>query len=109
MALAMVVELPGLTREQYETVVKFVARAGVPAGAVFHGGGPVEDGYRVVEVWESRDAADAFYGSELLKDATASITAEPRVLMTWPVHGVDDGTGWREIGRPPGVTAATPR
>jgi hypothetical protein len=98
MALAMVVELPGLTREEYETVVRAVAEQGTPAGALFHGGGPVEDGYRVVEVWESRDAADAFYSSNLLQTATATITAEPRVVMTWPVHGVDDGTGWRAIG-----------
>ncbi len=98
MALAMVVELTGLTRMEYENVVKTVAEEGTPAGSVFHAGGPTEDGFRVVEVWESREAADAFYGSDLLKRATANITAEPRMLMTWPVQGVDDGTGWRDIG-----------
>ena len=98
MALAMVVELTGLTRVEYEGVVKTVAEEGTPAGSVFHVGGPTEDGFRVVEVWESREAADEFYGSDLLKRATANITAEPRVLMTWPVQGVDDCTGWRDVG-----------
>ena len=96
MALAMLADIPELTREQYESVVKKVNEAGTPAGALFHAGGPVETGYRVIEVWETREAADAFYGSELYREATATITAQPEIVMTWPVHGLDDGTGWRQ-------------
>lgn len=97
MALAMVAEIPGLTREQYESVVKKVNENGSPAGALFHAGGPTEGGYRIVEVWESREAADAFYGSERYREATATITAQPKILMTWPVYGADTGSGWREL------------
>ena len=96
MALAMLADIPDLTREQYESVVKKVNEAGTPAGALFHAGGPVENGYRVIEVWETREAADAFYGSDLYREATAAITTQPEIVMTWPVHGLDDGTGWRE-------------
>ena len=96
MALAMLADIPGLTREQYESVVKTVNRAGTPAGALFHAGGPVETGYRVIEVWESREAADAFYGSALYRQATATITTQPEIVMTWPVHGLDHGSGWQE-------------
>jgi len=95
MALAMLAEIPALTAEEYETVVRKVNEAGSPAGALVHVGGPIEGGYRVLEVWETREAADAFYGSDLYRDATASITTEPRIVMTWPVHGLDNGTGWR--------------
>jgi quinol monooxygenase YgiN len=97
MAFAMLTEVPDLTREQYETVVKKVNETGSPAAALFHVGGPIEGGYRVVEVWESREAAEDFYGSDLLQDATATLTTHPRIIMTWPVYGLDDGSGWREI------------
>jgi hypothetical protein len=96
MALAMLADIPELTREQYESVVRKINEAGTPAGALFHAGGPVETGYRVVEVWETREAADAFYASELYREATAMITTQPEIVMTWPVHGLDDGRGWRE-------------
>jgi hypothetical protein len=45
MAVAMLAEIPGLTQEQYETVVTKVNETGSPAGALFHAGGPIEDGY----------------------------------------------------------------
>jgi quinol monooxygenase YgiN len=98
MALAILAELPELTREQYELVAKKVNEAGTPAGALVHAGGPVEGGYRTLEVWETQAAADAFYGSDRYREAVASITSEPRVVMTWPVHGLDVGSGWRATG-----------
>ena len=97
MAVAMVAEIPNLTREQYESVVKKVNEAGSPQGVLFHAGGPTERGYRIVEVWESREAADTFYGSELYREATAGVEPQPEILMTWPVYGADDGSGWREV------------
>jgi hypothetical protein len=96
MAIAIVGEIPGLTQEQYEAVVRMVNAAGTPAGALFHAGGPMEDGYRTVEVWESQEAADAFYTSALLRDATAGLTTQPQ-LTIWPVTGLDDGSGWRRV------------
>ena len=97
MALAMLAEIPGLTRQQYESVVKAVNRSGTPAGALFHAGGPTDRGYRVVEVWQTREAAEAFYGSELYRQAVtaADVETEPEIVMTWTVEGMDDGHGWR--------------
>ena len=97
MALAILAEVPDLTREQYELVVKKVNESGSPAGALFHAAGPIEHGYRIVEVWETREAADAFYGSELYREAAGASPTEPKILMTWPIYGVDDGSGWRPI------------
>ncbi|HEX5560523.1 MAG TPA: hypothetical protein VFX52_02695 [Nocardioidaceae bacterium] len=96
MALAMVAEIPDLSREQYESVVTQVNRAGSPAGALFHAGGPVDGGYRVVEVWQTREAADAFYGSALYQAAIAGLTTHPEIKLTWSVYGLDDGSGWHE-------------
>jgi hypothetical protein len=100
MAVAILAEIPGLSREQYEMVVTRVSELGSPAGALFHAGGPVEGGYRVVEVWETPEAAESFYSSDVLKRATALLPAElqqPKVMMTWPVYGVDDRSGWRRV------------
>ena len=97
MALAILAEVPDLTREQYELVVKKVNESGSPAGALFHAAGPIEHGYRIVEVWETREAADAFYGSDLYREAAGASPTEPKIIMTWPIHGVDDGSGWRPI------------
>lgn len=103
MTMAFVVEIAGVTAEEYEKVARKVNEAGSPAGCVFHGGGPFEGGVRLVEVWESPEAAQAFYASALLQEATSAAGGgasrqQPRVVMSWPVHGVDDGSGWRAIG-----------
>lgn len=102
MATALLVEIPGVTEEEYEQVTRKVNEAGSPAGCIFHGGGPFEGGIRLLEVWESPEAAQTFYSSQLLRDATAAAGGaegrEPRVVMTWPVRGIDDGTGWRRLG-----------
>ena len=97
MALAILAEIPDLTREQYELVVQKVNESGSPAGALFHAAGPIEHGYRIVEVWETREAADVFYGSDLYREAAGASPTEPKIIMTWPIHGVDDGSGWRPI------------
>ena len=100
MAFAMLVEIPGVDRETYERVVKKVnEQGGTPRGSIFHAGGPIEGGYRLFELWESREHADAFYASDVLKTATAGAGAQghPNIIMTWPVYGKDDGTGWKAI------------
>lgn len=95
MAVAMLFEVPELTREQYERVMTEVHKAGTPSGSLFHGAGPIENGYRFVEVWESQQAADAFYNSELYHAATTGLNNEPKILMVWPVEGIDAGSGWQ--------------
>ena len=59
MAIATLAEVPGLTQEQYDAAAREV---GLPApGQIFHLAGPMEGGWRVLEVWESQEAADTFY------------------------------------------------
>lgn len=96
MAHAILAEVPDLTREQYEMVTKKVNEFGSPAGALFHAGGPIEGGYRIVEVWATREAADAFYSSERMREAATASPTQPKIIMTWQVYGIDDGSGWKE-------------
>jgi len=97
MAVAMLYEVPGLTREQYERILTEVNKNGTPSGSLVHAAGPIDDGYRIIEVWESPQAADAFYESAEYHAATANLNTEPKILMTWPVEGLNAGSGWAPV------------
>jgi quinol monooxygenase YgiN len=102
MAYALLVELPNLTREEYEAVAKAVNSSGyhVP-GNLVHAAGPFAGGYRVVEVFESKEAADAFYSSQRFRDACATVYGETmpdmNIISTWEIVGLDQGSGWRSV------------
>ncbi len=60
MAIAIMVDNPEGSQEVYE---KIRARLGLekPAGGIFHVAGPSPNGgWRVIEVWESEEAAQRF-------------------------------------------------
>ena len=88
MAIAMMVEIPGLTQEQYEAAAKII-NAGGPqvGGALVHTAGAFEGGCRVVEVWESQELADAFYGSALFGQIAAQMP-QPKIT-SWPLWVVN--------------------
>jgi hypothetical protein len=94
MAIAMMVEIPGLTQDQYEAAAKIV-NAGGPqvGGALVHTAGPFEGGCRVVEVWESQEQADAFYNSALFGQIAAQMP-QPKIT-SWPLYALD-GAGLKQ-------------
>ena len=62
MAIGLIFNNPGQTQEQYDAAVEQLNLAqSLPEGWIFHAAGPTEDGWRVVEVWESQEAADAYF------------------------------------------------
>ncbi len=60
MAVVTTLEFPGLTREQYEAAGADLSAAGSPDCILYHTCGPVADGWRIVDVWESQEAFDRF-------------------------------------------------
>ncbi|MER8184935.1 hypothetical protein [Kitasatospora sp. NPDC094015] len=69
MAVIIVHETPGVTREQYERVTDVLSggkgmvrsRADWPVpGLISHAAGPTDDGWIVVDVWESEEAFRSF-------------------------------------------------
>jgi hypothetical protein len=64
MAIGALYELPGFTQENYEAVVAVVGEE-VPRGCYFHIAGPIDEGWRVIEVWESEQAQGAFQRERL--------------------------------------------
>jgi hypothetical protein len=67
MAICVIAENPKGDAETYEKVMRRVAESGglPPAGAIFQVAGPGEPGWRVVSVWESRDAFERFAREQL--------------------------------------------
>jgi hypothetical protein len=91
MAVVLVHQGPDVTRERYDQVVRSMMgkdRAESPSdwpveGLLVHAAGESATGFRIVDVWESEEAARAF-GEKLaphLRDA--GISAEPEV---YPAH-----------------------
>jgi hypothetical protein len=81
---------PGLNAEMYEAVTGRVMPGDqLPQGCELHIAGPVEQGWRVITVWESREAFDRFRQEKLLPairevaGEEAPPAAEPEVN---PVH-----------------------
>jgi len=57
MAVVVIIEFPGGTEEMYEAVN---AQLGVPDewipdGLIAHSAGPIDDGFRVIDIWRSAE------------------------------------------------------
>ncbi len=80
MAIGIVFDGLGVTREQYEQVLGEVVPGGkLPEGLRYHAGGPTENGWRVFEVWESQEDAQRFFEQTLgesLQRAGVNVTPQ---------------------------------
>lgn len=78
MAVVQIKELRGMTRELYEQVTQELNLSGPPPGSLLHASGPMEGGWRIIEVRESEEAAQAFFGSALFQRTARSTGIAPR-------------------------------
>jgi quinol monooxygenase YgiN len=87
MAIGLLFEGTGVSQAQYEQVRDEVAPGNRPvAGLLYHVAGPMENGWRVVEVWESQEILDRFFQEKLGQALQkANITVQPQVF---PVHNI---------------------
>ncbi len=85
MAVAMILDWPGVTQEQYDKVIDSMDLGGrAAAGGYFHVAGPYEGGWRAVDVWESEETADAFFAQHTQAFMDAGVPPPNR--QVWPVH-----------------------
>jgi hypothetical protein len=85
MAVAMILEWEGIGEAEYDKVVSAMNLGGKTAkGGYFHVAGPTETGWRIVDVWESAEIADAFFASHAAAFENARVP-QPK-MTTWPVH-----------------------
>jgi hypothetical protein len=68
MTYCLVADNKSGTAEIYDQVVQKVRESGEfpPAGAIFQVAGPFEGGWRVISVWESREAQERFRDERLI-------------------------------------------
>jgi hypothetical protein len=87
MAIVMIFGGPDLTEAQYDQIHREVAPDDRPApGLLYHAAGPGDDGFYIVEVWESQDAVDRFVQETLSGVlARAGIPAGPPRIV-FPVR-----------------------
>jgi len=80
MSVGLIFDLTGVTQAQYEQVRDEVTPSNrMPAGLLYHVGGPSENGWCVVEVWESQEAANTFFKDKLQQALKkAGINGQPR-------------------------------
>jgi len=92
-AVAFLIELADFTPEQSAAVLRELGLDANPAaGQVFHLEGPMEGGgMRIVDVWESPEAFQAFAHERLgpaLQRAGAALPADMQPTAVWPVTGM---------------------
>jgi hypothetical protein len=77
MAVGIRIKLPGVTQEQFDKVNAHVNRAG-----------PIDEGWGVIDFWESRGDFDAFFGSRVKAaiDATGVEMSGAPDIKEFPVH-----------------------
>lgn len=77
MAIGLRFEIEGMTQEQYDGAIQAGGLdQGLPDGQIFHVAGPMENGWRVIDVWESREAFDRF-AREVLAPAMGGQAPQP--------------------------------
>jgi hypothetical protein len=89
MAIVMIMEWQGVDLKGYEEVRRITNFEGdPPAGGMFHVAALDGDRLRVVDVWESAEAFQAFVQARLMPATQqAGITAQPDVKIL-PAHNI---------------------
>jgi hypothetical protein len=90
MAVGLRLKFPGGTQEQYDAAHSQMDFDRNPAeGLIFHSAGPSDGGWGVIDVWESREAFDAFLGGRL-RQAIGELGDRgfpgPPDIKQFPVH-----------------------
>ena len=84
MAVGMIMTFPGVTQEQYDTVMEQLNLGGrMPPGGMSHAAGPTDEGWRVGDVWESQEAFDTFLHERLDEAMQNAVISRPQV-EAWP-------------------------
>jgi hypothetical protein len=94
MAVGILINMPGVTQEQYEQVTtklfgQYPMRSeDAPDGLLMHSAGPTQDGWYVYDLWESPEQFQRF-GEERVGPAMAEVVGAggPPQPEIYPVHG----------------------
>jgi len=90
MAIGLRIKFAGGTQEQYDAMhAEMNVDADQPEGLIFHMAGPIEDGWGIIDAWESRGHFDAFQagriGPAMEKLGDGGMPGPPDI-KEFPVH-----------------------
>ena len=88
MAVGIRIKFAGLTKEQFDAVNTHVdPDSNPPKGLLFHASGPIDEGWGVIDFWESRAAFDEFQGRiQQAVEASGVEMQGPPDIHEFPVH-----------------------
>ena len=90
MAIGIRIKLPGVTQEQFDAAQAHInPDRSVPQGMLFHGSGPIDGGWGVIDFWESRADFDAF--QVRIQEGISASGVEmqgPPDIKEFPVHEI---------------------
>jgi hypothetical protein len=82
MTIAQIIDMPGAGVREYEQAYALIHPNGKwPEGQLSHFGGPTPEGFRVIDVWDSREAFERFEREVLQALGFADIRR-----VEFPVH-----------------------
>lgn len=86
MAVGLILDFKGGTIDQYDQITEKMELGGkLPPGGVFHWCAKTDDGFRVVDVWESREVFDKF-AEETIGPISAEVGAPAPEITEYEVH-----------------------
>ena len=95
MAVAFLLEWQGVTDEKYDAVIADLGlRHTTMEGQLYHVAGPVDGGWRIVDVWASPERFETFVATRLMPALQKHGIDAPRV-SPWPVHNTFTPEGER--------------
>jgi hypothetical protein len=87
MAVGIRIKGTGWTREQVDQVNAHIdPDANPPDGLIFHASGPLEDGWGVIDFWESRAHFDRFAQERIAPAGAAAGVGSPPEIHEFEVH-----------------------
>jgi hypothetical protein len=90
MAIGLRLKFEGGTQEQYDAVHSQIdVDANPPDGLIFHMAGPIDEGWGIIDVWESRGHFDAFQANRLgpgIQELGDRAPQSPPEIKEFPIH-----------------------
>ncbi len=89
MAVAIVMDFPGATLDQYDAVLVGMGldhQGPPPPGAIFHFVARTDDGIRVVDVWEDQEEFDKFAREHIGPETQKAGFSGPPSVTVHQVH-----------------------
>lgn len=88
MAVGIRIKFTGLSQEEFDRAHDHInPERSAPRGLLFHASGPIDDGWGVIDFWESQEDFDAFQDQIQAGIAASGVELQgPPDVKAFPVH-----------------------